>query len=82
MSTTVQSYGQVQSYWQVQIQEPQDLTPYEVGSRCFSLDEVIFYRDRCLMPRVGKRDGYKHKTEFGIVRYDLVRTHVVTVKAK
>jgi hypothetical protein len=67
------------TYWQVQIKEPNDPAPYDVGGHHYTLDGAIFYRDQGLMPRVGKRDGYRHKTEFGIVRYDLVRTHVVTI---
>lgn len=61
------------SEWQVVIDEPGE-DPIRTGGTFCSLESAIFFRDNCLEPRRGKRDGFTKKAKVRIYRINTIRT--------
>lgn len=62
----------IKSHWQVEVHNPEG-DSYEIGSCHETLDNAVYFRDKCLEPRRNKRNGIKKNARLRIFRHDTVK---------
>lgn len=62
----------VKTHWQLVVEQNGDA--YEIGSQHDKLESAVYYRDMCVAPRRGRRDGFSKKAVLRIFRHDVVKT--------
>lgn len=67
------NHVEVKSFFTVEVFTPGE-NPYQVGPQHETLESAIYFRDVCQKPKIGKRNGFKKKTELKIFRFSLFKT--------